>query len=277
MVVLTCLIAASGAREPKVRSKAHKAVYNHILATILMDWTCPRCDGKTKRLGVIKLIACVQHCLQAYVGVAMDLSAVNWVKDLYWKQLDINDPSVPGAMVHHGFYYAYHDMTIRPGILDVVIRAKDLYGDINVMATGNSMGKAMASFCGLDLVVNHEALNVQVLTFGQPHICNTVFVWLYNIGFDSLVYQVEKDCDTSGEDPSYSKMPVLSYRKYLRMTYQVCFYILVTNNSLADHLVYYGVKLMAEPWGSCKIEYGSEDKGNLMLSRITSASALRLR
>ncbi|XP_039156750.1 uncharacterized protein LOC104415044 isoform X2 [Eucalyptus grandis] len=80
-------------------------------------------------------------------------STQNWVEDLYWKQLDINYPGMPRAMVHHGFYYAYRDTTIRPGILDAVIRAKDLYGDINVMATGNSMGKAMASFCRLDLVL----------------------------------------------------------------------------------------------------------------------------
>ncbi|XP_039154708.1 LOW QUALITY PROTEIN: lipase-like [Eucalyptus grandis] len=316
MVVLTCLVAASGARELRVRSKAHKAVYNHTLAschdvggvcighlTELLSWTCPRCDGKTK----------------AYVGVAKDLNAMviafrgtqehsiqNWVEDLYWKQLDINYPGMPGAMVHHGFYFAYHNTTIRPGILDVVIRAKDLYGDINVMVTGHSMGGGMASFCGLDLVVNHEARNVQVLTFGQPRIGNAVFasyysdrvpntiritnghdivphlppyysrfpqktyhhfpreVWLYNIGFGSLVYQVEKVCDSSGEDPSCSRS--------------------VTGNSIADHLVYYGVGLMAETWGSCKIvmdarlkEYGSEDiKGNLLLSRNPSASTLRL-
>ncbi|XP_048129216.1 lipase-like isoform X2 [Rhodamnia argentea] len=325
VMVLACLIAASGARELRVRSKAYKAVYNHTLATILVEyasavymsdltelisWTCSRCDGKTKGFEVIELIVDVQHCLQAYVGVAKDLNAMviafrgtqehsiqNWVEDLYWKQLDINYPGMPGAMVHHGFYYAYHNTTIRPGILDAVMRAKDLYGDINVMVTGHSMGGAMASFCGLDLVV---------LTFGQPRIGNAAFasyysdlvphsiritnghdivphlppyyprfpqktyhhfpreVWLYNIGFGSLVYQVEKVCDSSGEDPSCSRS--------------------VTGNSIADHVVYYGVGLMAETWRSCKIvtdprlkEYGGEDvNGNLMLSRNPSAAALRL-
>ncbi|KAK3417816.1 hypothetical protein EUGRSUZ_H03786 [Eucalyptus grandis] len=91
-----------------------------------------------------------------------------------------------------------------------------------------------ASFWGLDLVVR-----------------------LYDIGFGSLVYEVEKVCDDSGEDPMCSSITV--------------------------HLVYYGVELMAETWGLCKIvmdprlkEYGSEDKGNLMLLRNPSASALRL-
>ncbi|KAF7852404.1 hypothetical protein BT93_L0949 [Corymbia citriodora subsp. variegata] len=126
-------------------------------------------------------------------------------------------------------------MTIQTGILDAIIRTKDLYGVVNVMVTEHSMGRAMASFCGLDLVV---------LTFEQPRIGNVVFasycsdhvpktlrittghdvlphlplyyfwfpqktyhqfpreVWLYNIGFGRLVYQVEIVCDTLGQDAS---------------------------------------------------------------------------
>ncbi|KAK3417864.1 hypothetical protein EUGRSUZ_H03854 [Eucalyptus grandis] len=244
MVVLTCLVAASGARELKVRSRAHKAIYNHTLATILVEyasavymsdltelfsWTCPRCDGKTKGFEVIELIVDVQHCLQAYVGVAEDLNAMviafrgtqehsiqNWVEDLYWKQLDINYPGMPGAMVHHGFYFAYHNTTIRPGILDAVTRAKDLYGDINVMVTGHSMGGAMASFCGLDLVVNHEARNVQVLTFGQPRIGNAVFASCYSDHVPNTIRI------TNGHDivphlpPYYSRFPQKTYHHFPR-------------------------------------------------------------
>jgi hypothetical protein len=55
--------------------------------------------------------------------------------------------------VHHGFYSAYHNTTIRPGILNAVERAKKYYGDLNIIVTGHSMGGAMAAFCGLDLVV----------------------------------------------------------------------------------------------------------------------------
>lgn len=56
--------------------------------------------------------------------------------------------------MHHGFYAAYHDTTMRPCIINAVQRAKEYYGDIGIMVTGHSMGGAMASFCGLDLVVN---------------------------------------------------------------------------------------------------------------------------
>jgi putative lipase involved disintegration of autophagic bodies len=79
---------------------------------------------------------------------------------LFWKQLDLNYPDMPDAMVHHGFYSAYHNTTVRPAVLDAVKRAKESYGaNLNIMVTGHSMGGAMASFCALDLVVNILELN----------------------------------------------------------------------------------------------------------------------
>lgn len=56
--------------------------------------------------------------------------------------------------VHHGFYSAYHNTSLGPGILNAVQRTRDVFGDIQVMVTGHSMGGAMASFCALDLTVN---------------------------------------------------------------------------------------------------------------------------
>lgn len=55
--------------------------------------------------------------------------------------------------VHHGFYSAYHNTTVRPGIISAVKSAKELFGDLQIMVTGHSMGGAMAAFCGLDLRV----------------------------------------------------------------------------------------------------------------------------
>ncbi|KAF8392549.1 hypothetical protein HHK36_022894 [Tetracentron sinense] len=320
--------------ELKVKHEGHVPVYNHTLATILVEyasavymsdltelfsWTCSRCNGMTKGFEIIELIVDVQHCLQAFIGVARDLNAIviafrgtqehsiqNWVEDLFWKQLDLNYPGMPDAMVHHGFYNAYHNTTIRPGVLYAVKRAKELYGDIGIMVTGHSMGGAMASFCALDLKVNHESQNVQVMTFGQPRIGNAAFasyfsrlvpntiritnehdivphlppyypyfsqktyhhfpreVWLYNVELGSLVYTVEKVCDSSGEDSSCCRS--------------------VTGNSISDHLVYYGIELEADTWSKCGIvmdprvvEYGATDlKGNFALYKDPTALTLKL-
>lgn len=67
--------------------------------------------------------------------------------------------------VHHGFYSAYHNTTVRPGILDAIDRAKELYGDLQIMVTGHSMGGAMASFCALDLVVCGSLRLLHMLPF----------------------------------------------------------------------------------------------------------------
>ncbi|KAL2244124.1 UNVERIFIED_CONTAM: Lipase [Sesamum indicum] len=288
--------------------------------TELFTWTCSRCGGLTEGFEIIELIVDVQHCLQAFVGVAADLNAIviafrgtqetsiqNWVEDLYWKQLDSDYPGVDDAKVHHGFYSAYHNTSLKPGILNAVQEAKELYGDIQIMVTGHSMGGAMAAFCGLDLRLSLGEQNVQVLTFGQPRIGNAAFasyysqvvpntirvtnghdvvphlppyyyyfpqktyhhfpreVWLYNIGFGSLIYTVEKVCDGSGEDPTCSRS--------------------VSGNSISDHLTYYGVHMGCDASSGCKIimdprvvGYGKTDQeGNLILSRDPSRSILKLK
>lgn len=65
--------------------------------------------------------------------------------------------------VHHGFYFAYHNTTMRPGILNGINRAKSLYGDLKIILTGHSMGGAMASFCGLDLAVSVTMLSSRII------------------------------------------------------------------------------------------------------------------
>jgi hypothetical protein len=336
--ILLCLLSSCHGRGlvGKHEHNHHHHAFNHTLATILVNyasavyisdltalisWTCPRCNGVTEGFDVIEIIVDVQHCLQAYVGVAQDLNAIviafrgtqehsvqNWVEDLFWKQLDLNYPDILDAMVHHGFYSAYHNTTVRPGILNAVKKAKEYYGgDLDIIVTGHSMGGAMASFCGLDLTVNHEAKNVMVMTFGQPRVGNAVFasyysklvpntfrvthehdivphlppyythfpqktyhhfsreVWLTKVGVGSLVYNVEKVCDASGEDPSCSRS--------------------ASGNSISDHLVYFGVELMCETWRSCGIimdthvaEYGTRDpKGNLILSKKPSNPILKFK
>lgn len=331
---LCCLLVVSSGRVIMEHSEDSLPYYNHTLAEILVHydaavyesdltelftWSCSKCNGPTEGFEVMELIVDVQHCLQSYVGVAKNLNAIliafrgtqensiqNWIEDLYWKQLDCDYPDMAGAMVHHGFYNAYHNTTIRPGVISAVKRAKELYKNMDIIVIGHSMGGAMAAFCALDLTVHQKIDNIQVMTFGQPRVGNAAFasyyselvpntirvthdhdivphlppyysyfpqktyhhypreVWLYNLGFGSLVYTAEKVCDGSGEDASCSRS--------------------VMGNSIADHLVYFGVNLQAESWNSCKIvtdpprlgQYTRTDNaGNIILSRYPGSSVLR--
>ncbi|XP_040988029.1 probable feruloyl esterase A isoform X1 [Juglans microcarpa x Juglans regia] len=327
------LIAFSIGRELRVKED-HSSIYNHTLARILVSyasavyvadltelftWTCARCDGLIKGFEVIELVVDIQHCLQGFVGVAKDLNAIviafrgtqehsimNWIEDLYWKQLDLNYPGMDDAMVHHGFYYAYHNTTIRPAVLNAVKRVKELYGEIPIMVTGHSMGGAMASFCGIDLKVNHEAQDVQVMTFGQPRIGNAVFASYYNKLVPKTI-RVTNDHDIVPHlPPYYYYFPQKTYHHFPR---EVWLYNIglgslvykiekvcdgtgedsscsrsVTGTSISDHLVYYGVELMSGVPGTCRIvmdpriaEYGTRDlSGNFVLSRVPTTPTIRL-
>ncbi|KAI3459297.1 hypothetical protein Pfo_015960 [Paulownia fortunei] len=228
--------------------------------------------------------------VHAFIGVATDLNATviafrgtqenciqNWVEDLYWKQI------TPELMMQW--------------FINAIQKSKALYGDIKIMVTGNSMGGVMADFCVLDLRLSPGEQNVHFMTFGQPRIGNAAFasyysevvpntiryfpqktyhhfsreVWLYNIGFGSLIYPVEKVCDGSGEDPTYSRQVYASE-------------LYMSGNSISDHLTYYGVQMGCDTSSRCKIvmdphvvAYGrTNTDGNLILSRDLSTSILKL-
>ncbi|KAL8201272.1 hypothetical protein R6Q57_012611 [Mikania cordata] len=88
-------------------------------------------------------------------------------------------------------------------------------------------------------------------------------VWLYNIGLGFLIYEVEKICDDSGEDPNCSRS--------------------VSGNSISDHLTYFGVEMGCDTSSKCGIvmtpnyaSYGKVDEyGNLVLSRVPSKLILK--
>ncbi|KAJ4776049.1 alpha/beta-Hydrolases superfamily protein [Rhynchospora pubera] len=326
-LILLCFLPLSQGRglgDFGLKREDSNQIYNKTLARILVEyasavytmdltelftWTCSRCGDLTEGFEVVEIIVDVQNCLQAYVGVSPDPNAIiivfrgtqensiqNWIEDLFWKQLDLNYPGMPDAMVHHGFYSAYHNTTLRPAVLRAVEKTRKLKGDVPIIVVGHSMGGAMASFCALDLVVNQGMEKVKLMTFGQPRIGNAVFasyfieqvpdtirvthahdivphlppyyhyfpqktyhhfpreVWLHDVGLGSLVYLIEQICDESGEDPTCSRS--------------------VSGNSVKDHLVYLGVNMKAETWGTCRIvmdysvlPYQMDLAGNVVLSK----------
>ncbi|RAL54467.1 hypothetical protein DM860_001595 [Cuscuta australis] len=338
VVILICLVAFSTGRELKVelQYKKQSPVYNHTLATIMVQyasavymsdlnelftWTCSRCDGLTKGFQMIELIVDVQHCLQAFVGVAQDLNAIvvafrgtqensiqNWIEDLYWKQLDINYPGMDDAMVHRGFYTAYHNTSLRAGVLNAVKEAKELNGDYQIMVTGHSMGGAMATFCGLDLTVNYGAESVQVMTFGQPRIGNAAFASYYSQLVPNTIRVTHGHDIVPHLPPYYQYFPKKTYHHFPREVWlyytgleslvypveKVCDASgedptcsrSVSGNSILDHMTYYGIQMGCEEPAPCKIiimdssvsSYSTKDlNGNIVLYRGTSASSLSMK
>ncbi|KAF7014410.1 hypothetical protein CFC21_028405 [Triticum aestivum] len=223
MVALLLLSAAShgGRRGPSFNSNNRTFVFNYTLAktiveyasavymtdlTALYTWTCSRCNDLTKGFEIRCIIVDIQNCLQAFIGVDHNLNAVivairgtqensvqNWIKDLVWKQVDLNYPNMPDAKVHTGFYSAYNNTLLRPAITNAVRKARRLYGDISVIVTGHSMGGAMASFCALDLAVwehdvdGNTTFRVCDGSGEDPDCCRSVFA-LFLSASDHLTY-----------------------------------------------------------------------------------------
>ncbi|VAH91979.1 unnamed protein product [Triticum turgidum subsp. durum] len=227
------------------------AVYTSDL-TSLLTWTCPRCEGHTKGFEMIEIIVDVEKCLQAFVGVAPDPrsiiiafrgtqehSASNWIEDLFWKQLDVTYPGMPDAMVHHGFYSAYYNTTLRHEILKSVQWAWKTYGRLPINVVGHSMGGALASFCAHenDIVPHLPPYFYYLGEWTYHHFAREV--WLRETIVGNVVTRNETVCDCSGEDPTCSRS--------------------VYGRSVADHLEYYGVNLHADSRGTCQFVIGTSN------------------
>lgn len=298
--VLMCLLVLCSGRELKTKSAP---IYNSTLAntlaeytsavytndlTQLFTWTCEKCGDLTKGFEVIELIIDVKNCLEAYVGFAKDMNAVvvafrgtqensiqNWIEDLFWKQLDLDYPGMPEAKVHSGFYSAYHNTTLRDGVVHGIQKTREAYGNIPIMVTGHSMGGAMASFCALDLIVNYGSEDVTLMTFGQPRIGNAVFASHFKKYLANAIRVTNAHDIVPHLPPYYHYFLQKTYHHFPREVWvhnvgldslvypieEICddsgedprCSRSVSGNSVQDHIHYLGISMHSESRGSCRI------------------------
>ncbi|XP_074569970.1 lipase-like [Curcuma longa] len=324
LLVLVGWLGVSGGREIAIEHENNYPCYNQTIAKILVEyasavyitdltalytWTCSRCNDLTEGFEMVELIVDVENCLQAFVGVDHDLNSTiiairgtsensikNWIQDLFWVQLDLNYPGVKDAKVHHGFYRAYHNTALRYGITSAVQRIKELYGDIQIMVTGHSMGGAIASFCALDLNVNYGVEHVQLMTFGQPRVGNPAFAAYFSKQVPDTIRVTHAKDIVPHLPPYYASFSKRTYHHFPREVWlhraevdgqeyieeKICdgsgedptCSRSVYGTSLADHLEYYGVDLEADAWGSCRAlvdasvsQYYLEYNGSIILWR----------
>ncbi|CAN6289453.1 unnamed protein product [Urochloa humidicola] len=290
--------------KPDVRNNGQGFVFNHTLAkaiveyasavymtnlTALYTWTCSRCNDLTRGFEVKCIIVDVQNCLQAFVGVDHNLNAIivairgtqensiqNWIKDMIWKQVNLNYPNMPNAKVHTGFYSSYNNTLLRPAITKAVRKAKRLHGDSGIIVTGHSMGGAIASFCALDLAISFGSDNVHLMTFGQPRVGNAAFASYFAKYMPNTIRMTHERDIVPHLPPYFFFLPQLTYQHFPRevwehdvdgnTTFQVCDgsgedpnccrSVFVLFWSASDHLTYMGFNIAADDWSTCRIVLG---------------------
>lgn len=102
----------------------------------------------------------------------------NWIIDWSILELDLDlpYPNSEGAKVHGGFYRSYATTNVRTLVLDSWQRLREQYGsDKKVVVTGHSLGGALATFCALDLKLQHNDTDIQLYTLGSPRVGNEGF------------------------------------------------------------------------------------------------------
>uniref|UniRef100_K4A9Q4 Fungal lipase-type domain-containing protein n=1 Tax=Setaria italica TaxID=4555 RepID=K4A9Q4_SETIT len=307
--------------EPDIRNSGQSFVFNYTLAkaiveyasavymtdlTALYTWTCSRCNDLTRGFEVTCIIVDVQNCLQAFVGVDPNLNAIivairgtqensiqNWIKDLIWKQVNLNYPNMPNAKVHIGFYSSYNNTLLRPAITNAVRKARKLHGDCDIIVTGHSMGGAIASFCALDLAISFGSDNVHLMSFGQPRVGNAAFASYFAKYVPKTIRMTHERDIVPHLPPYFFFLPQLTYRHFPRevwehdvdgnTTFQVCDgsgedpncsrSVFVLFWSASDHLTYMGVKIEADDWSTCRIVLGQsvEQLGMSLASNIATS------
>lgn len=321
-VLLCGLLVVCSGREPSIKHHPSTTIYNSTLAKTLVEyasaiytadltqlftWTCARCRDLVEGFEMIQIVVDVENCLQAYVGFASDINAVvvvfrgtqensiqNWIEDLLWKQLDLDYPGMPEAMVHRGFYSAYHNTTLRDGVVNGIRKTRRLYGDVPIMITGHSMGGAMASFCALDLVANYGFDGVRLMTFGQPRIGNAAFASYFKRYLPHAIRVTHAHDIVPHLPPYFTFFPQKTYHHFPREVWvhnvglgslvysveQICddsgedptCSRSVSGNSVLDHITYLGVSMHAEAPSSCRIvgnhatlRYEMDLRGNVIV------------
>ncbi|GAQ82878.1 Triacylglycerol lipase [Klebsormidium nitens] len=215
----------------------------------------------------------LQAAIVAFRGTRRE-SVVNWIADLKFIQRRLDYPKSAGALVHHGFYTDYHNTTMRPELTKALLSLLAEKPSLPVYVIGHSMGAALAILCALDLRVNFGLPDVRLWNAGGPRVGNKAFtdyfkrwvpnsirmvnghdvvphlppvdvnyhhiateIWIYHIA----LFEFEKVCDGSGEDPLCSRG--------------------VAGNSIADHKTYLGVPVHSTPdltsgdWDRIQLSY----------------------
>ena len=160
--------------------------------------------GYTAGFVPVAKIADASKSTYGYIGYQPSLQTIfvtfrgsedikNWATNI--NSISTGYPLCNGCEVHKGFYEA--EKAVFPFILSQVQALKSKFPSYSVIATGHSLGAALATLTAFDLQSNGVS-PIQVFNYGSPRVGNTAFAdWASNKMkiTRSTHYKVSSDSD----------------------------------------------------------------------------------
>jgi Lipase (class 3) len=172
----------------------------------LSAWTCEWCGQYDANLNVTATIYVKQHNLFGFVGVShLERSIVvsmrgtqasslkNWIINLKSAKDPVEDPRLPGARVEAGFLEGWKSMAgqVDPAIDELMAQ----FPNYTVVATGHSLGGALAVGAAVSVHERHPGAEVRLVTFGQPRVGDAVFGSYLQKFFNNSMIRFTQDRD----------------------------------------------------------------------------------
>eukprot|EP00122_Pirum_gemmata_P002105 Pgem_evm1s1906 len=132
-------------------------------------------DYKTGQSNIVGFVAVSPERKQIWLvfrGTQMG-SMDNWIQNIKLDLVDANITRYSNIKMHRGFLESWG--YLKEDLLPKFLQYKKQYPDFKLGVTGHSLGGALSTVAAVDLLVNHDVLVDQFITFGQPRVGNGYF------------------------------------------------------------------------------------------------------
>ena len=180
-LLLAALPAAMGASSYDYRLGNPALWHSEITYCPTNSYLTRKYVGYTSGFVPVAAIVDTPSSTYGYIGVQSSISAIvvtfrgsqdfnNWITNL--DAVTTTYPYCSGCAVHKGFSDA--EKKVFPDILTQVKSLQAKYPSYTVLATGHSLGAALATLTAFDLIHN-GIKNVKLFNYGSPRVGNTAF------------------------------------------------------------------------------------------------------
>ncbi|KAF8645887.1 hypothetical protein AX16_007545 [Volvariella volvacea WC 439] len=158
---------------------------------------CPRPNGKTlvtqfsnPITDIIGFVARNDGHRELIVSIRGSLSVTNFLEDSQIVLVPWLAPGISathGARVHSGFLLAWNSIVVQ--ILAIISEQLLLYPGYAIIATGHSLGGAVATLAAASLQGKFPENQVRLYSYGAPRVGNQVFAQRFNEEFGTRAYR----------------------------------------------------------------------------------------